>query len=112
MNYKNLRIGQRLGLAFIVILTITIALAATSYQRITLLEQADENMARVTMEQQRLMSEWTANIRLNLVRTNAVIVATDQAYVEKTLAEMDETSVEIKKFENLIHPLLRSSHRE
>jgi methyl-accepting chemotaxis protein len=109
MNYKNLRIGQRLGLAFIVILTITIALAATSYQRITLLEQADENMARVTMEQQRLMSEWTANIRLNLVRTNAVIVATDQAYVEKTLAEMDETSVEIKKFENLIHPLLRSS---
>ena len=92
MNFRNLSVGQRLGASFGAILLITALLAATGMWRIASLQGASERVATQEIEQQLLVDDWAADIRLNWVRTEAFLKAIDRDYMNKLTADTEATA--------------------
>jgi methyl-accepting chemotaxis protein len=97
MNLSHLKIGYRLGLAFSLIIAITLLIAAAGVQRISALQTAAEQLATVEMEQQRLVGAWIGNTRINLARTEALMWAVDTDYMERLKKAVAATNAETDK---------------
>ena len=91
MTFSNLSVGRRLGASFGAILLITALLAAMGMWRIGGLQRASERVATHEIEQQLLVDEWAADVRLNWVRTEAFLKAIDRDYMDKLMAETEST---------------------
>ena len=106
MKLSNLSVGRRLGASFGVILLITALIAATGMWRIASLQQASERVATHEIEQQLLVEDWAADIRLNWVRTEAFLKAIDRDYMDKLTADTQATAqgmdAKVKRIEALV----------
>ncbi|KRC18271.1 methyl-accepting chemotaxis protein [Acidovorax sp. Root217] len=106
MKPSNLSVGLRLGLSFGAILLITALLAATGMWRIASLQGASERVATQEIEQQTLVENWAADIRLNWVRTEAFLKAIDRDYMEKLTADTQATAkgieTKVQRVEGLV----------
>ena len=106
MKPSNLSVGLRLGLSFGAILLITALIAATGMWRIASLQGASERVATQEIEQQTLVENWAADIRLNWVRTEAFLKAIDRDYMEKLTADTQATAqgieAKVKRVEGLV----------
>ena len=106
MKPSNLSVGLRLGLSFSAILLITALIAATGMWRIASLQGASERVATQEIEQQTLVENWVADIRLNWVRTEAFLKAIDRDYMEKLTADTQTTAqgieAKVKRVEGLV----------
>jgi len=106
MKPSNLSVGLRLGLSFGAILLITALIAATGIWRIASLQGASERVATQEIEQQTLVENWAADIRLNWVRTEAFLKAIDRDYMEKLTADTQATAqgieAKVKRIEGLV----------
>ena len=89
---SNLRIGTRLGLAFGLVLLITLLLAAVGMMRLNALKTASHDFATTQVERNTLAHQWETSIRINWVRAVAAIRSSDAAYVGSLQLEMDATS--------------------
>ncbi|RZJ10229.1 MAG: HAMP domain-containing protein [Acidovorax sp.] len=92
MKLSNLSVGLRLGASFGAILLITALIAATGMWRIAGLHGASERVATQEIEQQLLVENWAADIRLNWVRTEAFLKAIDRDYMDKLTADTEATA--------------------
>ncbi len=92
MKLSNLSVGLRLGASFGAILLITALIAATGMRRIAGLQGASERVATQEIEQQLLVENWAADIRLNWVRTEAFLKAIDRDYMDKLTADTEATA--------------------
>jgi len=106
MNISKLRVGTRLGLGFGAILLITALIALTGMWRIGALKDASERVATREIEQRTLVDDWTSDVRLNWVRTEAFLKAIDPGYMEKlttdTQATASATETKAKRIEELV----------
>ena len=106
MKLSNLSVGLRLGASFGVILLITALIAATGMWRIASLQGASERVATQEIEQQLLVEDWAADIRLNWVRTEAFLKAIDRDYMDKLTADTEATAkgmdAKVKRIEALV----------
>jgi len=106
MNISKLRVGPRLGLGFGAILLITALIALTGMWRIGALKDASERVATREIEQRTLVDDWTSDVRLNWVRTEAFLKAIDPGYMEKlttdTQATASATEAKAKRIEELV----------
>ncbi|MFN9475910.1 methyl-accepting chemotaxis protein [Acidovorax sp.] len=106
MKQAKLSIGLRLGLSFGAILFITALIAATGMWRIASLSSASERVATQEIEQQTLVENWAADIRLNWVRTEAFLKAIDRDYMDKLTADTQATAQgiesKVKRIEGLV----------
>ena len=106
MKPSNLSVGLRLGLSFGAILLITALIAATGMWRIASLQGASERVATQEIEQQTLVENWAADIRLNWVRTEAFLKAIDRDYMEKLTADTQATAqgieAKVQRVEGLV----------
>ncbi|WP_119966974.1 methyl-accepting chemotaxis protein [Simplicispira lacusdiani] len=106
MNISKLRVGPRLGLGFGAILLITALIALTGMWRIGALKEASERVATREIEQRTLVDDWTSDVRLNWVRTEAFLKAIDPGYMEKlttdTQATASATETKAKRIEELV----------
>ena len=96
MKLSNLPVGLRLGLSFGAILVITALIAAMGMWRISSLQMASERVATQEIEQQTLVEDWASDIRLNWVRTEAFLKATDRDYMEKPTADTQATATRLE----------------
>ena len=92
MKFRHLSIGLRLGVSFGAILLITALIAALGIWRIAGLQRASERVATQEIEQQMLVEDWAADIRLNWVRTEAFLKAIDRDYMDKLAADTQATA--------------------
>ncbi|MBV8621668.1 MAG: MCP four helix bundle domain-containing protein [Curvibacter sp.] len=107
MKYSNLKIGARLAIAFSLILLITVAVAGMGILRISALQQTSEQVATVELEQQRLVEAWSTDIRINLIRTEALMRAVDTEYIEHLRAEIAASAGSAQKHLQRLEQLLQ-----
>ena len=88
----KLKIGTRLGLAFGLVLFITLCLAAVGMARLGALKNASHEFASVQVARSTLAHQWEANININWVRAVASIRTSDAAYIGRLQQEMDATT--------------------
>jgi methyl-accepting chemotaxis protein len=109
MKTNNFRIGTRLGLAFGLVLVITVVIATVGVWRLGLLRAASHELATIEIERETLARSWTASIELNWVRTAAALSATDPAYIGKLQADMDTTTKVVSDIQKRIEPLIQDA---
>jgi len=93
MNFlKNLKIGSRLGLAFVVVLLLLTVSVAIGVWRINELASTTRVLATTDNEKLKLATQWRQAIELNWIRTRAILLEDDPNRIKQWLAETDETS--------------------
>lgn len=91
-SLRKLRIGQRLIMAFSIVLLIVAISAAVGVWRLDQANDATQRLGTVDKERQELAIRWRQTIELNWVRTEAALLEGDPARIKKLQAEMDKTS--------------------
>lgn len=89
---NHLKIGPRLGMAFGLVLLITVLIALVGIWRLASLKDATAQISSVEIERNELALEWKAAINLNWVRASAALKTSDAAYIASLGADMTATS--------------------
>lgn len=108
MGLRSMKIGQRLALAFSLVLLIVATSAAIGVWRLDETSDAMESLATVGKERQELAIRWRQTIDLNWVRTEAALLEDDPARITKLQAEMDKTSQVTASARERIHQLVQT----
>ena len=90
MNLKNLKIGARMGLGFAIVLALMAFIAATGLMRLENVGDATEEMVAGPQVKERLVAQWASEVKANIVRTYAMVKASDgtsEAYFKKGIGE-------------------------
>jgi len=106
VKLNHLKLGQRLGAAFGLILAITALVSTIGVWRLEALKSASQSLATTEMERQTLAARWAANINLNWVRTAASLKASDAAYIDTLKRDMDATSATISEMQKRLDALI------
>eukprot|EP01034_Spumella_vulgaris_P000017 gene17-25_t len=77
MRIKDLKLGIRLGVAFGLLLLITIGIAAMGIANISALQKSNEHIATSELKRQDLVQQWQTDIQMNWLRTEALLKAND-----------------------------------
>ncbi len=91
-GFHNLRLGQRLALAFGIILLILATSSAMGVWRLRQLAATTHAIGTVDTEKLRLAMQWRQTIELNWVRTRAAILDPMTSRLSAWQADMDKTS--------------------
>jgi len=89
MSLKNLRIGTRLGIGFAAMLVLMVFISVTGMLRLKNVGAATEDMVEGALVKERLVSDWSAELRASNVRAFAMVKATDEnteGYFKKELS--------------------------
>ncbi|MES2243427.1 MAG: methyl-accepting chemotaxis protein [Pseudomonadota bacterium] len=92
MKLNNIRVGNRLTLAFGLILLITLATAAIGVWRLQALATITHQLGTEDNEKLRMAEQWRQTIDLNWIRTRASVLDADASRMPMWQAEMDKTS--------------------
>ena len=90
---SKIRIGTRLGIAFALVLLITLGIAGASIQQIQRLKEASAEMVEHDMQRNELTQLWAANVRLNLLQVEASLKSSDPAYTRA----LQEAALEVTR---------------
>lgn len=89
---RTLKIGQRLGLAFSVVLLIVVVSAAIGVWRLKESNDATQRLGTVDKERQELAIRWRQTIDSNWIRTEAAMLDTDPGRIARMQADIEKTS--------------------
>ena len=103
---NKVTIGQRLALAFALVLLITSAIAAVSVWRLSSLQGTSKNIATVELQRSMLAQRWAAQINTNWVRALASLKTQDAGYFDALQKEMGATSKAISEDQKQLEVLL------
>jgi methyl-accepting chemotaxis protein len=90
LNVKNLKIGARLGVGFLVMMLLMAAISATGLLRLESVGSATQAMVEGSLVKERLISQWLSELMANNVRTIAMVKSMDsdsEAYFKKGIGE-------------------------
>jgi methyl-accepting chemotaxis protein len=107
MYSNKLRISTRLGLAFGAILMVTALIAIIGYFQLDSMKTVVHQLASTELERNELAVKWTANIKLNLVRSAAALQSESPDFISTLQKEMDITSKTIGEIQKKIVPLIQ-----
>jgi methyl-accepting chemotaxis protein len=91
----TMRIGRRLGLAFALVVTLTILVAAFIQWRLGEVDRRASELATVQAERTAIAYRWRSDIAVNATRALAVVAIADPAQVAALQARMKLTTAEI-----------------
>ncbi len=92
MKLNNIRVGNRLALAFGLILLITLATAAVGVWRLQALATITHQLGTEDSEKLKMAERWHQTVDLNWIRTRASVLDADVSRMPMWQAEMDKTS--------------------
>jgi methyl-accepting chemotaxis protein len=102
----NIKIGKRLGIGFGLLLLLSVAITAIGLIKLNAVANAAREMMEVPVAKERLISDWSKNIAIAVVRTIAVSKSGDDAlasFFKAEAADSAKSSTElIKKIEPLV----------
>ncbi|WP_462386688.1 methyl-accepting chemotaxis protein [Acidovorax sp. Q11] len=88
MRIKDLKLGIRLGVAFGLLLFITIVIATLGVMSVVELERSNEHIATSELKRQGIMHQWQTDIQMNWLRTEAFLKSSDAQYAGKLKKDM------------------------
>lgn len=88
MRIKDLKLGIRLGVAFGLLLLITMVIAALGVMSVTALQHSNEHIATSELKRQGIVHQWQTDIQMNWLRTEAFLKASDAQYASKLKKDM------------------------
>ena len=68
MRIKDLKLGIRLGVAFAMLLMITLVIAALGVRSVTALQHSNEHIATSELKRQNIVHQWQTDIQMNWLR--------------------------------------------
>jgi len=92
MKLNNLKVGNRLALAFGLVLLITAIMAGVGVWRLQELAKTTQQLATIDKEKLLMAVQWRQTIDLNWVRTRAAALDSDTRRMAEWQASMDKTS--------------------
>jgi methyl-accepting chemotaxis protein len=105
MHIRHLKIGARLGLAFAIVLVLTVVLIAIGAMRLQQVVGATDDMD-IAIRKTRLADEWLADSRVNRALIDARIRATDAADLQLIADKMKANSAEIGRIQKELEALV------
>jgi methyl-accepting chemotaxis protein len=105
---SNMKIGQRLALGFAVVLALSIIITAISILKLKAMAEAAEQMLDQPIRKERLISDWSHNIGIAVIRTSAIIKSSDPSLAEFFAKNIEETNAKATKYMKDVEPLLTS----
>jgi methyl-accepting chemotaxis protein len=105
---SNMKIGQRLALGFAVVLALSIVITLTSILKLNVVADAAEQMLELPIKKERLISEWSGNIAVAVIRTSAIIKSSDTSLNEFFAKNTEETNRKAAIYMKEVEPLLTS----
>ena len=105
---RNLRIGQRLTLAFGMILLILATSAGVGVWRLQELAETTRAMGTTENEKLKLAVQWRQTIDLNWIRTRAALLDSDTNRLAAWQAEMEKTSETTVAARKVVERLVQS----
>lgn len=102
MRIKDLKLGIRLGVAFGLLLLITVIIALLGIANIWALQKSNEQLATHELKRQDLVQQWQTDIQMNWLRTEALLKANDAQYTGKLKKDMSAVvEVQSKRMEEI-----------
>ncbi|MGJ7527676.1 methyl-accepting chemotaxis protein [Variovorax sp. GB1P17] len=108
MSLKNLKIGTRLGLGFAAILLLMAVIAGTGMLRLSNVGSATDEMMKHALVKERLANQWSNLLGPTIVRSFAMVKATDPAVVTYFANARAESSAKINPVQKKLEEMLTS----
>ena len=109
MNFlSNMKIGQRLGLGFAVVLALSILITLIGLLKLNAVASAAERMLDEPIKKERLINDWSHNIAIAVIRTSAIIKSSDTSLTEFFAKNTAETNRKATMYMKEVEPLLTS----
>jgi methyl-accepting chemotaxis protein len=107
MNFlANIKIGQRLALGFAIVLGLSILTTVIGIIKLNAVADAAQQMLGEPIKRERLISDWSRNIDMAVVRTSAIAKSSDVTLVEFFAANAAKTSSATAEIIKQLEPLL------
>jgi len=104
--FARMKIGKRLGLGFAVVLAFAVLITGIGVWQLHSIAEATRQMMQVPLAKERLISDWSRNINVAVIRTTAVSKSSDPSLVPFFAANAADitqsTSALLKKIEPLV----------
>ena len=104
--FSTMKIGNRLGFGFAVVLAFSILIAGIGVWQLHAVAEASRDMMQEPLTKERYISDWNRNINVAVIRTTAVAKSSDPSLVpffQKNAVEVTQSSSELlKKIEPLV----------
>ncbi|MGJ7612063.1 MULTISPECIES: methyl-accepting chemotaxis protein [unclassified Variovorax] len=108
MSLKNLKIGTRLGLGFAAMLLLMGVIAGTGFLRLASVGQSTDEMIAHALVKERLANQWSNLLGPTIVRSFAMVKATDPAVVAYFAKARADSSALINPVQKKLEELLTS----
>lgn len=105
---NNLSIRKRLGLAFALILALSLVVILVSIARLNSVADATELMVQDPIKTERLVSDWYRNIHTGVRRTAAIARSADPSLAEYFAEDQAQSSKTSGEFQKALEPLMAS----
>jgi methyl-accepting chemotaxis protein len=106
MNLKNLKIGTRLGLGFAAMLFLMAVIAATGLMHLANVGKATDEMIQHALVKERLANQWSNLLGPTIVRSFAMVKATDPTVVAYFAKARADSSALINPVQKQIEEML------
>jgi methyl-accepting chemotaxis protein len=106
MNLKNLKIGTRLGLGFAAMLFLMAVIAATGLMHLANVGNATDEMIQHALVKERLANQWSNLLGPTIVRSFAMVKATDPTVVAYFAKARADSSALINPVQKQIEEML------
>jgi len=108
MFLSNMKVGSRLGLAFGLVLCITMIISSIGIWRLQSLADVTEQLTSTDNERLQAAVQWRHAIDLNWVRTYAALLDSNGSHLAQWQAEMDKTSEAVQDARKTVERLIQS----
>jgi len=103
---SNMKIGQRLALGFGVVLALSILITVIGILKLDAVADAAERMLDQPVKKERMISDWSANIGVAVIRTSAIIKSSDTSLTEFFAKNTEETNAKAAMYLKEVEKLL------
>ncbi|MGJ7569957.1 methyl-accepting chemotaxis protein [Variovorax sp. RB2P76] len=108
MSLKNLKIGTRLGLGFAAMLLLMAVIAGTGFLRLASVGQSTDEMIAHALVKERLANQWSNLLGPTIVRSFAMVKATDPTVVAYFAKARADSSALINPVQKKLEEMLTS----
>ena len=110
--FASMKIGKRLGFGFAVVLAFAVLITGIGVWQLNALGNATREMMREPLAKERLISDWSRNINVAVIRTTAVAKSSDPSLVPFFSTNAAEITKSTSALLKQIEPLLSSQEEK
>jgi methyl-accepting chemotaxis protein len=104
--YSKMKVGQRLSLAFALIMVLSMASLFIAIQRLSLVGESTREIMAGPLSAERLVSDWNRNISAGVRRTAAIARSADPSLADYFKQDQEESTRTSGEMQRALEPLM------